>query len=333
VLQNDLGNPGDLTTQDDLTSKLFFIFGQADFELAHDFFVTLGGSVNFLKFGFERMVPNADKGVRKFDPVFSPRIAVLKKINDVSVYGSLSQGFSPPTIAELYPSRQIFQTDLNAERGTNVEVGVKGDLFQNKIAFDITVYQFQLDETIVIRRDTSLPGEPEYFVNAGKTQQRGIEGALTWNIIRKANDNEPALKIWTSYSYNHYRFKDYIQDANDLSGNKLTGVPPTIVNLGLDITGVKNFYTNVTANYVDHIPVNDANSAYANEYLLIGARVGYHAALATKHQLEIFAGIDNALDKKYSLGNDLNAVGNRYYNVAAARNFYAGLKLDLSFKE
>jgi iron complex outermembrane recepter protein len=212
-------------------------------------------------------------------------------------------------------------------------VGVKGDLFQNKIAFDITVYQFQLDETIVIRRDTSLPGEPEYFVNAGKTQQRGIEGALTWNIIRKANDNEPALKIWTSYSYNHYRFKDYIQDANDLSGNKLTGVPPTIVNLGLDITGVKNFYTNVTANYVDHIPVNDANSAYANEYLLIGARVGYHAALATKHQLEIFAGIDNALDKKYSLGNDLNAVGNRYYNVAAARNFYAGLKLDLSFKE
>jgi iron complex outermembrane receptor protein len=43
--------------------------------------------------------------------------------------------------------------------------------------------------------------------------------------------------------------------------------------------------------------------------------------------MDLFAGVDNATNKRYSLGNDLNAAGNRYYNAAAGRNFYAGLKV------
>jgi iron complex outermembrane receptor protein len=39
----------------------------------------------------------------------------------------------------------------------------------------------------------------------------------------------------------------------------------------------------------------------------------------------VFAGIDNALDETYSLGNDLNAIGGRYYNAASPRNYYIGL--------
>ena len=45
--------------------------------------------------------------------------------------------------------------------------------------------------------------------------------------------------------------------------------------------------------------------------------------------LDAFGGIDNAFDKVYSLGNDLNAIGGRYYNAAAPRNFYVGLKFAL----
>ena len=68
------------------------------------------------------------------------------------------------------------------------------------------------------------------------------------------------------------------------------------------------------------------------EYFLLGARVGYQAALSDNFSFEVFTGIDNALDKRYSLGNDLNAVGGRYYNAAAPRNFYVGVKLTPSFK-
>ena len=36
-------------------------------------------------------------------------------------------------------------------------------------------------------------------------------------------------------------------------------------------------------------------------------------------------GVDNLLNKKYSLGNDLNAFGNRFFNASAERNYFAGL--------
>jgi iron complex outermembrane receptor protein len=46
-------------------------------------------------------------------------------------------------------------------------------------------------------------------------------------------------------------------------------------------------------------------------------------------RLAVYAGIGNLLNEKYSLGNDLNAIGNRYYNAAAPRNYYVGLKVTL----
>jgi iron complex outermembrane recepter protein len=327
VLENNGGLAGALTTQDDLFSRLFLLFGQADMKLANGLFVTVGGSFNFSKVEFARLFPDVVNASRNFDPVFLPRIALLKKIRNVSVYGSFSQGFSPPTIAELYPSRQVFDTKLNAEKGNNYELGLKGELLRGKISFDIAAYAFQLKETIVIRRDSTLAGDPEYFVNAGETQQRGLEVSISWNAIRNSTEPISNLKIWSSYSYNHYRFKDYIQDVNDLSSNKLTGVPPTILNAGADLNVLNNWFINITANYVDHVPLNDANTDFAPEYFLLGSRFGYKVMTDSKIGIEIFAGIDNALDKKYSLGNDLNAAFGRYYNAAAPRNYYGGIKL------
>ena len=47
--------------------------------------------------------------------------------------------------------------------------------------------------------------------------------------------------------------------------------------------------------------------------------------LKRKSAFEIFAGADNLFDTKYSLGNDINAFGGRYYNAAAGRNYYVGI--------
>jgi len=40
--------------------------------------------------------------------------------------------------------------------------------------------------------------------------------------------------------------------------------------------------------------------------------------------LDVFVVADNLLNKHYSLGNDINAAGNRYFNPAAKRNFIVG---------
>ena len=45
------------------------------------------------------------------------------------------------------------------------------------------------------------------------------------------------------------------------------------------------------------------------------------------YRLNIYAGVDNLLDETYSMGNDINAAGGRYYNAAPKRNFYIGIAL------
>jgi iron complex outermembrane receptor protein len=44
------------------------------------------------------------------------------------------------------------------------------------------------------------------------------------------------------------------------------------------------------------------------------------------------AGVDNLLDQKYSLGNDINGFGGRYYNAAPGRNYYVALLIQFLTK-
>jgi len=80
-------------------------------------------------------------------------------------------------------------------------------------------------------------------------------------------------------------------------------------------------------NYTAAIPLNDANTVYAPHYNLLQAKIGWQHKFNHKNRLEIYAGSDNLLNEKYSLGDDLNATGSRYYNAAPLRNYYAGFSV------
>jgi iron complex outermembrane receptor protein len=140
-----------------------------------------------------------------------------------------------------------------------------------------------------------------------------------------------SLKLWSGLTLNQYEFKDYTKDNVSYSGNQLTGTPKRVLTGGADLLFAKGFYLNLTASYTSEIPLNDANSVYAKSYTLLGAKAGYKNHLSRKVPFELFAGADNLLDETYSLGNDLNAFGGRYYNAAFARNFFFGLKLGVDF--
>ena len=61
----------------------------------------------------------------------------------MAVYTSVSKGFSPPTLAELLPSTSMINTSLEAEDGTNYELGARGSFFQDKFFVDINAFLFQ----------------------------------------------------------------------------------------------------------------------------------------------------------------------------------------------
>jgi iron complex outermembrane recepter protein len=325
VFDNNMGAIGNLQTEGDLSSDIFFAFAQSQFELNKSWFVTAGISLNKLVYQYNRSSSDPfEYDRRNFDAIICPRIALLKKVNDFSFYGNISRGYSPPSLAEVRPSTDTYNETLKSEDGVNYEIGSRGMI--KDFSFDISLYTFSLNNTIVIQRTSD---GADFFVNAGETDQRGVESFLTWNPIQERKTFISDLKIWNSSTFNHYRFDEYTHIGVDYAGKDLTGVPKTVSTLGVDVIFGKVVYLNVTGNYVDRIPLNDANTEYAEEYFLLGARTGVKRQFKNNDSIEIFFGVDNALDQKYSLGNDLNAIGGRYFNAAPGINFYVGLKYTL----
>jgi iron complex outermembrane recepter protein len=325
--QNLQGVPGQLQSDDEAKALQYNVFGQAEVE-KRNWILTGGLSINWVSFKlFQLSSSPAQQQEVKYDPVVTPRVALLRKINNAfSVHGNISWGFSPPTLAEVRPSNGVFNTTLEPEKGIQIEVGSRGYFLNRKFFVEAALYHFALDQTIVVRRDAD---GADYFVNAGATNQNGLELLLQWQPTLN-----PAIfrsfKIWSGVTLNQYEFVDYMKGTVSYSGNALTGVPEQVFTGGLDLELTKGLYGHFTINYTSSLPLDDANTVFAKSYTLLGARLGYKSRFIHKMPIDFFAGADNLLDQTYSLGNDLNAAGGRYFNAAMGRNYYMGLRLDLN---
>jgi len=326
---NNMGQPDTLNFDDELRTRQAIFFAKADFTLPNGFFVTAGLSHNRLNYDIYRLVDVAlDSSYRvekSFDPVWIPHLGVTKQLtNQLALRGDVSLGFSPPTIEEVRTNEGSINLGLQPERGINYELGLRGLVWNNRLQLDASAFYFQLSETIVQRqseRGTVL------FTNTGSTDQTGFELGLTWFAIQNPNQVISSLEIQSSYTYHNFTFDSYQKGDEDFSGNQLTGVAPNIWVTALRLQTNFGFYANLTHNFTDQIPLDDANTVYADAYNLVQAKIGIRKALNQHWQLEIFGGIDNLLDEVYSLGNDINAFGGRYYQPAPARNFFVGLKI------
>ncbi len=324
VFGNRSGVQDTVQFKDNVYANQWFAFTQMQFTVGEKWNFTAGFSLNNQLYRYRRLTAiNSSYVNRNINVVVTPRFSVLYRLTrDVSVYILAAKGFSPPTLAELRPSDGNFYGDLMAESGWNYEAGIKGELFDQHLLFDVAGYSFRLQNAIVRRNNAA---GAEYFVNAGGTQQKGIEALIKYQLLKKAGSFFSGLHIWSSYSYQPYRFENYQQAVNNYSGNGLTGVPRNIWLSGIDIETVKGLYMNASLNYTSSLPLTDANDVYADAYRLMQVKLGYRCK-QKENQLNIFAGIDNLFNVHYSLGNDINAAGKRYYNPAAGRNFFAGVQ-------
>ena len=323
---NKLGEVDTLQYHDEINSRQFNIFLQTDFSLLEDFILNAGISYNNFHYGFIRLnqLPAVQQS-SDFTPQFIPRISLLKKIkNRISVYAAVSKGYSPPSIDEVHAGDGNFNKQLNAETGLNYEAGVKGDIIKNKLSVDASYYYFNLANTIVSRRDAN---GADYFVNTGKTKQQGFEIAMQYFPVNNSNKFTRQIKLWANYTNIHARFDNYEQGTLKYDGNKLTGTSPNVFVAGTDINTSIGLYTNLTYSYTDMIPLNDANSFYTTAYNLFFARLGYKVTLNKKIITDLFFSYDKSFNNPYSLGNDLNAAGNRFFNPSSPQNFYGGVKL------
>jgi iron complex outermembrane receptor protein len=325
VSKNKNGNPDTLQTNDDINNKSYSYFVQVFTEINYKWYITTGISANRTKVEITRLnsYPVTPQS-KVYKNEVTPRLSLLKRFTGIDLLLSTAKGFSPPTNAELLPSTGVISTSLEAEHGWNYEFSIKSyKLLHDKLKIELTAFSFNLKNALVQRRDAS---GADYFINAGNAKQKGIEfhfdykGYIGGKVFRY-------FTIGTDATLNNFRYGSFIKGVEDFSGKKLPSVPSSVLSVLEDLYLKNGIYLRTSYYGSSTIYLNDANTAKAEPYHLLGMQLGWKKKIKGGYELNVYSGADNLLDETYSLGNDINAAANRFYNAAPRRNYYVGLSL------
>lgn len=312
------------------------LFWEINYDLSSKINISAGLNFNktsyVLKDQFPISLNDLDQsGNFKFKNIVSPKFGVLyTPLKYISLYTSINHGFSPISLAEtLLPDGQI-NTNLKPETGWNYEIGTRGSLFKNKLQFNTTIYSLYLKNLLVARRTA----QDQYIgLNAGKTQHNGLELTLNYDWIQTKNIS---INSFINYTLNHFKFKDFIDDGQDYSGNEVTGVPSNIFNAGVDFNSKIGIYGNLNYQYVGSMPMTDSNNLYSDSYTLTNFKFGYAPNFLKKLTIDTFIGVNNIFNKAYASQVLINASGfgnsaPRYYYPGTPVNYYTGINIKYLF--
>jgi len=331
--ENVAGEAGDLYLDTETLSRQGIGFAQIELVIPNNFIFTGGVSRNGLRYEHEDFF-TADSidfsNIRKFSPVWSPRLSLVKQFErKISLHGSVSYGFSPPTVWDVLNTDGSLNGELEAEKGINYEAGGRFALLKERLYLDVSGYLLALNQTIV---PDVLPTGQSVFLNRGRTDQYGAELSSRFQLVQNGAKGIRDWVFWGNYAYQHFRFREYIKDGEDFSGNALTGVPAHTLSAGTDLKMTWGGYMRLTYRYVGEMPINDGNTVWADAYSLLDAKLGYQRDLVSvgKYYLfgHIYGGVNNILSTSYTSFLQLNGFGGRYFNPAPLRNFYVGIQFD-----
>lgn len=337
LYQQNNGNgslQGDQLTATDQKRHFYNVFSQIRTLLSDQFEIQAGLNYNKTKFDLQNDFPasaNNTKEKYSYDGIFSPQLSFLFKPNEVQTfYFSASRGFSLPATEETLTSTGNINQDIKPETGYNFELGGKLHFFNKKLYTQIAIYRMEIKDLLVAKRI----GDDQYEgVNAGKTFHEGIEISLNHNWPINPTFN---LNSYIGTSIGKYQFKEFVDNGNDFSGNKLTGVPANTASAGFTLNTNSGFYFTADFQFTDKIPMNDSNANFSDSYSLLNLKTGYQFEIFSGLTTHLDAGINNVTNEKYAsmILTNATGVGNalpRFYYPGLPVNFYGNISLNYVF--
>jgi len=325
---------GDLLSNFKEKRNYFNLFFDSKFNLSNTTLFTFGINFNATSYTLDDKFTGDTtdfSGNYDFKNILSPKFGLTHQIsNNNMLYATISHGFSPPSLEETLLPDGLINANIKPESGWNYEIGSRGNLFNSKLQYDVALYRMDVKNLLVARRTSN----DEFIgVNAGKTQYNGIEAALHFSWIKSEYIR---VKHSNALAINDFKFKEFIDNDSDYSGNDLTGVPNVTFNSMLDIESDNGIYAILNYNYVGKIPIRDDNTLYSKKYQLVNTKFGYKSNPSKKIQLDVYLGINNIFDEHYASMLLINASGfggsaPRYYYPGEPSNYYAGANLKYIF--
>lgn len=323
---NTAGNPDTLRFADNLQTDQWFLFAQVQALFNSGLKLEAGLSYNRTQIDLHRISDQQqDTTFRKdlaFDPVLVPRLAISYPISpSLKTYFSYSLGYSVPTLDEIRTDDLFINEDLQPEKLHNLELGFK--FRRERLQADLTLFRGQLFEAITSFSQANSPYNR--FQNAGEVQQLGLEAQVSWEIIRQTKAIE-AWTVSTAITAYRFQFEEYATGDDNLSGKDVPGVPNVYQTVSTELQLKSGLYAGIQGFYSSDLPVDNLNTETADAYFFANANIGYQIKLSPM-VLDLNLRVYNLSDTKFSLGNDINAFGNRYFQPAPARRIYAGATL------
>jgi outer membrane receptor protein involved in Fe transport len=190
-------------------------------------------------------------------------------VERVNLYARVATGYrpggpnaSPPVASPVFPTR------YDADTTINYELGAKGELFDHRLAFDVSV--FTIDWSHIQTPSSTVDpvtGVPFNFTaNGGEARSQGVEYALRWTPT-------PSLALAVNGAITVAKLRSDAPSVGGVSGDRLPYAP--------------DFTNTVSLEY--RVPVANAEAFAGVDWTYVGERYsdfvfGGAAAVNTSHQ-------------------------------------------------
>ena len=338
---NQNGKEGAINNNTDYKNRFYSLFYQSETSISSKTTLVVGLSYNGLTYNVNDYLIPAKSGIKKFNPQASPRIALSQDFGDaLSLHGSVSSGYSPPSSSEIQNVDGSINPRLQAEKGVNYEINAKGNLLSSRLSYDLSMFILDMKGELIAQ---SVQQGITIYNNSGRTSHKGIELALSYLAIKESDNKEISLfRPYMSITKSYFRFEDYkILDAQNqvkavYDGNELTGISPWTISAGLNIETKTGIYFYASYFFNDRMPLNDGNTFYNPSYQFMNSKMGFKKNLSKHIGVNVYGGIDNITNSRYSSMTSLNAVAYgggspAFFGPSPARNGYGGLNIKYLF--
>jgi iron complex outermembrane recepter protein len=356
----DFGDPVPVSL--DSTNNSLGIYLSDTFNVTQDLAVTASGRYNISNINlYDQLGTNLD-GYNRFVH-FNPAIGATYKVRPtMTLYGGIADNTRTPTPSEiecsdpaalcLLPTNLAGDPPLKQVLSQTTEVGLRGtipDVLDGQLIWNLSAFRTLLEHDIFGIATSVSQG---YFQNIGDTRREGCEVGIGYHLER--------WSAYANYSYVRATFESALtvpspsnpfQDENgDIAvtpGDHLPGIPQNRVKLGVDFKIMPQWTVGAELNYVSSFfYVGDESNQLPP---IPGyAIVNLHTSFKPFEHFEVFASVNNLLDRQYATWGILSdptgigapgvpadgvtngpGVDNRFQSPGAPLEVFGGIRLML----
>ncbi len=242
----------------------------------------------------------------------APQFGITYALTDTSnVWFSAAKASQVPADSEFTNN-----PSLTAAKATQYELGVK--VRSRTLTLDASVYQIWVSDDII---QTVLEGNETKFVNAGKTDKKGLELQVSWRI-------DPQWSVGGYYGYADYRFDRFSEPVRqgakvvnaDRSGNRLPFIPRHQYGVFALWEHGSGWRVRLSSNTWGRYWLDAANTeTYDGWRWVSNLAVAYRRG---PHELQLF--IDNLFDRRYAMEVKKDTAGRITYMAGQPRQIGVG---------